>query len=142
MVANTDRTRHFTEDEIVNLAYEDSEIGELIWKSEPDIDRWRSYYFGVVKMNDDNKFYRIWWAEGNTEDCDPTFEEQDAKEVVPVTAIHIKTDYIPVEDLSDDTDADSNAFLSVPDEDPSTDELLKWKASLEAALNLVNSQIS
>ena len=131
MVANTDRTRHFTEDEIVDLAYEDSEIGKLIWKSEPDIDRWRSYYFGVVKMNDDNKFYRIWWAEGNTEDCDPTFEEQD-----------IKTDYIPVEDLSDDTDADSNAFLSVPDEDPSTDELLKWKASLEAALNLVNSQIS
>lgn len=142
MVANTDRTRHFTEDEIVDLAYEDSEIGELIWKSEPDIDRWHSYYLGIVKMNDDNKMYKIWWAEGNTENCDPTFEEQEAKEVVSVTAIHIKTDYIPVEDLSSDTDADSNAFLSVPNEDPSADELLKWKASLESALNLVNSQIS
>ena len=142
MVANTDRTRHFTEDEIVDLAYEDSEIGELIWKSEPDIDRWHSYYLGIVKMNDDNKMYKIWWAEGNTENCDPTFEEQEAKEVVSVTAIHIKTDYIPVEDLSSGTDADSNAFLSVPNEYPSTDELLKWRASLEAALNLVNSQIS
>lgn len=142
MVANTDRTRHFTEDEIVDLAYEDSEIGELIWKSEPDIDRWHSYYLGIVKMNDDNKMYKIWWAEGNTENCDPTFEEQEAKEVVSVTAIHIKTDYIPVEDLSSGTDADSNAFLSVPNEDPSTDELLKWRASLEVALNLVNSQIS
>ena len=142
MAANTDQTRHFTEDEIVSLAYEESEIGELIWKSEPDIDRWRSYYIGVVKMNDDNKFYRIWWAEGNTENCDPEFEEQNAKEVVPVTAVHIKTDYIPVEDLSNGKDADNNAFLSVPDEDPSTNELLKWKASLEAALNLVNSQIS
>lgn len=142
MAANTDQVRHFTEDEIISLAYEESEIGELIWKSEPDIDRWRSYYTGVVKMSDDNRFYRIWWAEGNTEDCDPEFEEQDAKEVVPVTAIHIKTDYIPVEDLSGGTDADSNAFLSIPNEDPSTDELLKWKASLEAALNLVNSQIS
>lgn len=142
MVANTDRTRHFTEDEIVDLAYEDSEIGELIWKSEPDIDRWHSYYLGIVKMNDDNKMYKIWWAEGNTENCDPTFEEQEAKEVVSVTAIHINTDYIPVEDLSSDTDADSNAFLSVPNEDPSADELLKWKASLESALNLVNSQIS
>ena len=139
---NANKTRHFTEDEIISLAYEEFEDGELIWKSEPDIDRWRSYYFGVVKMNDDNRFYRIWWAEGNTEDCDPTFEEQDAKEVVPVTAIHIKTDYIPVEDLSGRTDADSNAFLSVPSEDPSADELLKWKASLEAALNLVNSQIA
>lgn len=142
MATNTNRTRRLTEEEIVDLAYEESEIGELIWKSEPDIDRWRSYYFGVVKMNDDNRFYRIWWAEGNTEDCDPTFEEQDAKEVVPVTAVHIKTDYIPVEDLSSGADADSNAFLSVPNEDPSTDELLKWRASLEAALNLVNSQIS
>lgn len=142
MAANTDQTRRFTEDEIVSLAYEESEIGELIWKSEPDIDRWRSYYIGVVKMNDDNKFYRIWWAEGNTENCDPEFEEQNAKEVVPVTAVHIKTDYIPVEDLSNGKDADNNAFLSVPDEDPSTNELLKWKASLEAALNLVNSQIS
>lgn len=142
MAANTDRTRHFTEDEIIDLAYEDSEIGELIWKSEPDIDRWRSYYIGVVKMNDDNKFYQIWWAEGNTENCDPTFEDQDAKEVVPVTAVHIKTDYIPVADLSDSTDVDSNVFLSVPNEDPSADELLKWKESLEAALNLVNSQIS
>jgi hypothetical protein len=142
MVANTDRTRHFTEDEIVDIAYEDSEIGELIWKSEPDIDRWRSYYFGVVKMNDDNKFYRIWWAEGNTEDCDPTFEDQDAKEVVPVTAIHVKTDYIPAEGLNSSTDADNNVFLSVPNEDPSADELLKRKASLESALNLVNSQIS
>ena len=142
MAANADQSRHFTEDEIVDLAYEDSEIGELIWKSEPDIDRWRSYYFGVVKMNDDNKFYRIWWAEGNTDDCDPTFEEQEAKEVIPVTAVHIKTDYIPVEDLSGGTDADNNAFLSVPNEDPSADELLKWKASLEAALSLVNSQIA
>jgi len=142
MAANTDQARHFTEDEIVDLVYEESEIGEIIWKSEPDIDRWRSYYIGIVKMNDDNKMYKIWWAEGNTENCDPEFEEQDAKEVVPVTAVHIKTDYIPVEDLSDDTDADSNTFLSVPSEDPSTDELLKWKASLEAALNLVNSQIS
>ena len=142
MVANTDRTRHFTEDEIVDLAYEDSEIGELIWKSEPDIDRWHSYYLGIVKMNDDNKMYKIWWAEGNTENCDPTFEEQEAKEVVSVTVIHIKTDYIPVEDLSSGTDADNNAFLSVPSDNPSADELLKWKASLEAALNLVNSQIS
>ena len=142
MAANTDQTRRFTEDEIVSLAYEESEIGELIWKSEPDIDRWRSYYIGVVKMNDDNKFYRIWWAEGNTENCDPEFEEQNAKEVVPVTAVHIKTDYIPVEDLSNGKDADNNAFLSVPSEDPSADELLKWKASLEAALSLVNSQIS
>jgi len=142
MAANTDQVRHFTEDEIIDLVYDDSEIGELIWKSEPDIDRWRSYYFGVVKMHDDNRFYRIWWAEGNTEDCDPEFEDQYAKEVVPVTAIHIKTDYIPVVDLSDGTDADSNVFLSVPSEDPSADELLKWKASLESALNLVNSQIS
>ena len=142
MAANTDQARHFTEEEIVDLAYEDSEIGELIWKSEPDIDRWRSYYMGVVKMNDDNKMYKIWWAEGNTENCDPEFEEQDAKEVVPVTAVHIKTDYIPVAELSDDMDTTSNVFLSVPDEDPSADELLKWKASLEAALNLVNSQIS
>ncbi len=142
MTANAVRTRHFTEDEIIDLVYEDSEDGELVWKSEPDIDRWRSYYIGVIKMNDDNKFYQIWWAEGNTENCGPTFEDQDAKEVVPVTAIHVKTDYIPVEDLSSGTDADSNAFLSVPSEDPSADELLKWKASLEAALSLVNSQIA
>lgn len=141
MTTDAVNTRHFSEDEIINLVYDDSEIGKLIWKSEPDIDRWRSHYSGVVKMNDDNKFYQIWWAEGNTEDCDPTFEDQDANEVFPVTAIHIKTDYIPVEDLTSGTDANSNAFLSVPDEDPSTDELLKWKASLEAALNLVNSQI-
>lgn len=142
MAANTDQVRHFTEDEIIDLVYEDSEDGELVWRSEPDIDRWRSHYSGVVKMNDDDKSYLIWWAEGNTEDCDPEFEEQDAKEVVPVTAVHIKTDYIPVEDLTSGTDVDSNAFLSVPSEDPSTDELLKWKASLESALNLVNSQIS
>ena len=142
MVTNVNKTRHFTEDEIIDFVYEDSEDGELIWKSEPDIDRWRSYYSGVIKMNDDNKFYRIWWAEGNTEDCDPTFEDQDAKEVVPVTAIHIKTDYIPAEGLNSGTDADSNVFLSVPSEDPSADELLKWKASLEAALSLVNSQIA
>ena len=141
MTANTDRTRHFTEDEIIDLVHNDSEVGEIVWRSEPDIDRWRSYYVGVVKMNDDNKFYQIWWAEGNTEDCDPTFEEQDDKEVTPVTAIHVKTDYIPVEDSTNGTDTDSNAFLSVPSEDPSADELLKWKESLEAALNLVNSQI-
>lgn len=141
MAANTNQVRHFTEDEIIDLVYDDSEIGELIWKSEPNIDRWRSYYSGVVKMHDNNKFYKIWWAEGNTEDCDPTFEEQDAKEFVPITAVHIKTDYIPVEDLNSGTDADNNAFLSVPSEDPSTGELMKWKASLEAALNLVNSQI-
>lgn len=142
MATNADQTRRFTEDEIVDLVHDDSEIGEIVWKSEPNIDRWRSYYSGIVKMNDDNKFYQIWWAEGNTENCDPTFEEQDAKGVTPVTAIHVKTDYIPVEDLTNGTDADSNAFLSVPSEDPSTDELLKWKASLEAALNLVKSQIS
>lgn len=141
MATDADQTRRFTEDEIVDLVHDDSEIGELIWKSEPDIDRWRSYYSGVVKMNNDNKFYKIWWAEGNTEDCDPEFEAQDAKEVVPVTAVHIKTDYIPVEDLSSGTDADSNSFLSVPNDDPNNNELLKWKASLEAALNLVNSQI-
>lgn len=142
MATDADQTRRFTEDEIVDLVHDDSEIGEIVWKSEPNIDRWRSYYSGVIKMNDNDKFYRIWWAEGNTEDCDPTFEEQDAKEVTPVTAIHVKTDYIPVEDLTSGTDADNNAFLSVPSEDPSADELLKWKASLEAALNLVNSQIA
>lgn len=141
MATDADQTRRFTGDEIVDLVHDDSEIGEIVWKSEPNIDRWRSYYSGVIKMNDNDKFYRIWWAEGNTEDCDPTFEEQDAKEVVPVTAIHIKTDYIPVEDLTSGTDVDSNAFLSFPSEDPSADELLKWKASLEAALSLVNSQI-
>lgn len=30
MTANTDRTRHFTEDEIIDLVHDDSEIGEIV----------------------------------------------------------------------------------------------------------------
>lgn len=87
--------RHFTSEQIESLSGGFSKEGKVIQSEMTDRGRWSIYYTGIVKMNDDGKYYEIYWEEGATEmqECDYQ-DAQDAPEVKPVGQVSIRTVFV------------------------------------------------
>ena len=119
--------RHFTENQIFDLANNDSEEGELVHREFDKIVKCYLLYSGVVRMYDDGLYYKIEWAEfgDDLDEVDPW--EQDAPEVEPVGEVVIQSAFVPK--------GESKRVLVAPsDNDPLYDNPTEWGHLLEAAL--------
>ncbi len=119
--------RHFTEDQIADLVYNESEGGELVNQEFDDIVKGYLIYSGVVRMYDDGLYYKIEWAEfgEDLDEVDPW--EQDAPEVEPAGEVVIRSAFIPK--------GESKRVLVTPsDDDPLYDKPSEWGHLLETAL--------
>lgn len=119
--------RHFTEDQIADLVYNESEGGELVNQEFDDIVKGYLIYSGVVRMYDDGLYYKIEWAEfgEDLDEVDPW--EQDAPEVEPAGEIVIRSAFIPK--------GESKRVLVTPsDKDPLYDKPSEWGHLLKTAL--------
>lgn len=119
--------RYFTENQIFDLANNDSEEGELVHREFDEIVRQYLIYSGVVRMYDDGLYYKIEWAEfgEDLDEVDPW--EQDAPEVEPVGEVAIRSAFVPK--------GESKHVLVAPsDKDPLYDKPSEWGHLLKTAL--------
>lgn len=124
--------RHFTENQIFDLANNDSEEGELVHREFDKIVKCYLLYSGVVRMYDDGLYYKIEWAEfgDDLDEVEPW--EQDAPEVEPVGEVVIRSAFVPK--------GESRRVLTTPsDKDPLYNNPTEWGHLLEAALGEVVS---
>lgn len=119
--------RHFTESQITDLVYDESEEGELVNQEFDDIVKGYLIYSGVVRMYDDGLYYKIEWAEfgEDLDEVDPW--EQDAPEVEPVGEVVIRSAFIPKGETK-------RVLVTPSDNDPLYDKSTEWGHLLEAAL--------
>ena len=119
--------RHFTEEQIVDLVYDESEEGELVHREFDEIVRQYLIYSGVVRMYDDGLYYKIEWAEfgEDLDEVDPW--EQDAPEVEPVGEVVIRSAFIPKGETK-------RVLVTPSDNDPLYDKPTDWGHLLETAL--------
>lgn len=119
--------RHFTEDQIADLVYNESEGGELVNQEFDDIVKGYLIYSGVVRMYDDGLYYKIEWAEFG-EDLDEVEPwEQDAPEVEPVGEVVIRSAFVPKGETK-------RVLVTPSDKDPLYDKSSEWGHLLETAM--------
>lgn len=123
--------RHFTSEQIESLSGGFNKEGKVVQSEVTDRGRWSIYYTGVVKMNDDGKYYEIYWEEGATEmqECDYQ-DAQDAPEVEPVGQVSIRTVFV-------EKGAGDRVLSTPPDSDPLHDKPNEWGYLLEKAMSEV-----
>ena len=75
-----------TKTQVRDLAMEDHdpEEFEIISTEEGGSGRWSRYNYIIFKNLKTNKYYKIFWQEGLTENQEHEFESQEADEVEPV----------------------------------------------------------
>ena len=119
--------RHFTEDQIFDLANNDSEEGELVNQEFDEIVKGYLIYSGVVRMYDDRLYYKIEWAEfgEDLDEVDPW--EQDAPEVEPAGEVVIRSAFVPKGE-------NKRVLVTPSDNDPLYDKPTDWGHLLETAL--------
>lgn len=119
--------RHFTESQITDLVYDESEEGELVCKNFNGTFRLYLLYSGVVRMYDDGLYYKIEWVESGEDLNEVEPEEQDAPEVEPVGEVVIRSAFVPK--------GETKCVLVTPsDNDLLYDKPSEWGHLLETAL--------
>lgn len=119
--------RHFTERQITDLVYDESEEGELVCKNFNGTFRLYLLYSGVVRMYDDGLYYKIEWVESGEDLNEVEPEAQDAPEVEPVGEVVIRSAFVP-------RGENKRVLVTPSDNDPLYDKPTDWGHLLETAL--------
>lgn len=124
--------RHFTESQITDLVYDESEEGELVCKNFDGTFRLYLLYSGVVRMYDDGLYYKIEWVESGEDLNEVEPEAQDAPEVEPAGEVVIRSAFVPKGE-------NKRVLVTPSDEDPLYDNPAKWGHLIESAMQEVAS---
>lgn len=119
--------RHFTESQITDLVYDESEEGEIVHREFNGTFRLYLLYSGVVRMYDDGLYYKIEWVESGEDLNEVEPEEQDAPEVEPVGEVVIRSAFVPKGE-------NKRVLVTPSDNDPLYDKPTDWGHLLEAAM--------
>ncbi|PWG65642.1 hypothetical protein [Bifidobacterium callitrichidarum] len=103
----TDNARHFTDEELESAVYEDT--GKIVRSKPVGESRWQTRMEGVVKMDDDGKYYRITWYRGNTEMQENEYYSGDFPEVHPVEKINatVETEFMTADEAESYSEEES-----------------------------------
>lgn len=119
--------RHFTESQITDLVYDESEEGELVCKNFNGTFRLYLLYSGVVRMYDDGLYYKIEWVESGEDLNEVEPEAQDAPEVEPVGEVVVRSAFVPKGE-------NKRVLVTPSDDDPLYSKPTEWGNLLETAL--------